>query len=267
MITSLLCMLLLASAAQARHRDGDLERIRIEGRIESIRGQIAYVRDDCGATFRVHLGPAWYWDDHDYYLESGCWVTIVAWQDPFDDYCYAGEIRGDDFCYDLCDYRGYPRWRDRNECYSTWRPTRSFFEICFVINAPVWHCDRPRHRDHHGYDDCRGDRPRHRSWYSDNDDRDHHRGGRRDNDRGRRHDLGDNSGGTTNPPRAGFNSQVEIPRYTEKQPSRRDGGGSFRIEKPRAAEKVRVNTESRSKSGGNYNRKSSSSTSKTYARK
>ncbi len=144
LLSGLLCVLLTTSLATARQRDNDgLERIRIEGRIESIRGQIAYIRDDCGTTFNVHLGPAWYWEDRGYRLRSDCSVTVIAWQDPFDDYCYAGEIRGRDFCYDLCDSRGYPRWSDREQCHDTWRPTRSFFDINFVIGGPVWHCAPP----------------------------------------------------------------------------------------------------------------------------
>lgn len=178
MLTGLLCILIMTGMASARDRD--LERIRIEGRIESIRGQTAYVRDDCGTRFSVHLGPAWYWEDCGYRLRSNCDVTIIAWQDRDDDYCYAGEIRGRDFCYDLCDSRGYPRWSDREQCHDTWRPTRAFFDINFVIGGPVWHCNPPRHHDHdnhHGHhgdwnrghdrdrdrDHC-GNKPERRTW-------------------------------------------------------------------------------------------------------
>ena len=144
LLTTLLSVLLIASAANARYRDNYLERITIEGRIESIRGQIAYVEDEYGESFRVHLGPAWYWDERDYFLRSGSYVTIIAWQDRYDDYCYAGEIRGRDFCYDLCDSRGYPRWSNRDDCGRDWRPTRSYFDIHFVFGRQSWNCAPPR---------------------------------------------------------------------------------------------------------------------------
>lgn len=299
LFTSLLCMLLIATTAQARNNNGYLERIRIEGRVESIRGQIAYVEDDCGVTFRVHLGPAWYWDERNYFLSSGSWVSIVAWQDPYDDYCYAGEIRGRDFCYDLCDSYGYPRWRERDNCYSGWRPTRSFFEICFVIGGPAWHCgnhDRYHHCDHR----CDNGR---RRWYSDDrhhgggrghdydDDRGHTREGRRhvseNNDRGSNPPAGgggnyyqvekprDNSGGGSKP---GGKIQVEKPRDNSNRDSKssgsyqvtkpRDNGGSKpNVSKPNNSSNSRVSKPSRSNNVTKPSRTEKSSSNKTWARK
>lgn len=232
LLASLIGVLIIASTAQARHSDGYLERIVIEGYVESIRGQVAYVEDDCGITFRVHLGPAWYWDERNFFLHSGSYVTIIAWQDPYDDYCYAGEIRGRDFCYDLCDGRGYPRWYDRHQCVTGWRPTRSFFDICFVITVPIWY-------DHH---------PHHRYWRSDCDDdwrydhrrhwRDHDRGHDRDGRRGGgRYSAGGDDSRDDKPVGGGFNAQVEKPRYFEKQPAGGNGGNSIRIDKPRSSDK------------------------------
>lgn len=240
LLTSLLGMLLIASTAQARHSDGYLNRIVIEGYVESIRGQVAYVADDCGITFRVHLGPSWYWDERDYFLRSGSWVTIVAWQDPYDDYCYAGEIRGRDFCYDLCDGRGYPRWYDRHQCHTGWRPTRVFFDVCFVFNSPVWHANHPHHR--YWRNDCDDDwgRDHRRHWRDDDRDRDGRRGG------GRYSSGGDND--HYDKPIGGFNSQVEKPRYVEKNPGRGDGGNNYKVEKPRTTDMPRGSI------GGNSNK-------------
>lgn len=227
LFTSLLCMLLIATTSQARHRDNDLVRIRIEGRIESIRGQIAYIEDDCGEVFRVELGPAWYWDEHDYFLRSGCYVTVIAWQDTYDDYCYAGEIRGRDFCYDLCDSRGYPRWSNRDDCHSNWRPTRAFFDICFVIGSPRWYCAPPRHHYSRG-NDCNNDRGRGHdrnhggNWERgrDNDgDRDG-REGRRDNDRGGRSNVKESGDRNNSPERGGF-AHVTKPAQKEKSPTKK----------------------------------------------
>ena len=282
MITSLLCMLLLASTAQARHNDGYLDRIRIEGRIESIRGQIAYVEDDCGATFRVHLGPAWYWDDHDYYLRSGMWVSIVAWQDPYVDYCYAGEIRGRDFCYDLCDSRGYPRWQNENDCYVDWRPTRSFFNICFVITTrPAWYCESPRYHGRYR-DGCDNDR---RRWHRDDRDHDRHGGGRWDNDddngntrEGRRHVSDGNSPGS-NPPAGGSGyNQIEKPRdnggrndkpggQIQVYKPRNDGGSKPNVSKSRDYSSSRSSKPSRSNKVTKPSRTEKSKTTKTWARK
>ncbi|MBK6911762.1 MAG: hypothetical protein IPH10_12670 [bacterium] len=263
--TALLCTALLTTAASARHSD-DLDRIRIEGRIESIRGQIAYIEDDCGETFRVHLGPQWYWDDRDYYLRSGWYVTVIAWQDPYEDYCYAGEIRGRDFCYDLCDSRGYPRWRNDDGCYSGWRPTRSFFEIYFVIGDPLWHCSHHRHYSLCS-DACWHDGPRHRRWYS-HDDRDHDRhgrDGRRDHGGGGRFSDNDDRGGSG----SGEDVKIVKPRSSDRIPGGESKGGSnYKIEKPRKIEKSHVSTRSSSsRANTKSERKVQVKSEKSYARK
>lgn len=285
LFTSLLCMLLIAGTAQARQRGDDLERIRIEGRVESIRGQIAYVREDCGDLYRVQLGPAWYWDDNDYYLRSGSYVTIIAWRDYYDGLCYAGEIRGHDFCYDLCDSRGFPRWSDIDYCDNGWRPTRSYFNIHFVIGGSFWHCHRPHYTYYRPwYAGCYDDHSWHRSWHSSdhgrehwrdrdrNDDRDNdRRGGRRDHNGGGGYNYGDNDRRNDSPAGGGHNATVERPRNVEKNPSdydRGDKNSSVRVEKPRSVEKKRVSIESRSsKSVSKPARKESSSSKRNLTRK
>lgn len=297
LLTSLLCMLLLASAAQARYRDGDdLTRIRIEGYVESIRGQVAYVRDDCGTTFRVHLGPAWYWEDHDYRLYSGSYVEIVAWMDYDEDYCYAGEIRGRNFCFDLCDSYGFPRWSDRDYCDATWRPSRSFFSIHFVIGGHFWHCYRPTYVHYRPwYDGCTSFHYSHRTWHSREHERDHRRDhGRWDDDHGRggnddrrggRRDTGGGGGNNYGSddsryePRVGVigngnSSEIVKPRSEVTKPEKRrndDSGSKVRIEKSRTTEKSRASSNSRSKSSSKSSTKSSrgssSKSDKSYARK
>jgi hypothetical protein len=295
LLTSLLCMLLFAAAAQARYRDGDdLARIRIEGYVESIRGQIAYVRDDCGTTFRVHLGPAWYWEDHDYRLYSGTYVEIVAWMDYDEDYCYAGEIRGRNYCFDLCDSYGFPRWSDREYCDAGWRPTRSFFSIHFVIGGDFWHCYRPTYVYYRPwYDGCTSYHYSHRTWHSRDhdhgrdhgrwDDNDHGRGGDYDHRGGRR----DNGGGGNNygnddtrydsrvgVAEGGNNSKIVLPRNEVKQPEKprtKESVSKVCIEKSRSSEKSRAGSSSRNKSSYKTSTKSSrgsvSKSEKSYARK
>ncbi len=281
LLTGLLCTLLIASAAQARSRDGDLERIRIEGYVESIRGQIAYIEDDCGELYRVHLGPAWYWEDQGYRLRSGIYVTIIAWQDRYDDYCYAGEIRGRNFTYDLCDSYGFPRWSDRDYCERDWRPTRSFFNIHFVIGGQFWHCHRPYYFHYRPwYAGCYDRHDWHRHWRSGHhgrdDDRgrdrgrDDDRGGRRDNNGGGGYNYGDNDNRKDTPAGGGFNVQIEKPRYIEKSPRKDNDRRSFstRVEKPRTVEKAPSKVSSRSsKSATKSSRKETTSTKKTWARK
>ncbi len=272
LLASLLGMLLIATTAQARHNDGYLDRIRIEGRIESIRGQIAYVEDDCGVTFRVHLGPSWYWDDHDYYLRSGMWVSIVAWQDPYDDYCYAGEIRGRDFCYDLCDSRGYPRWQNQTDCYVDWRPTRSFFDICFVITTrPAWYCESPRYHRRHWDNGCDNDR---RRWHRYDRDHDRHGGGRWDNDdndhgntrEGRRH-FSDGNGPGSNPPAGGDWGYNQIEKPRDNGGRNEKPGGQIQVYKPRDNSGQRDSKPSRNYDSKKSSRSEKSTTTKTWARK
>ncbi|MCB1058753.1 MAG: hypothetical protein KDB65_00850 [Calditrichaeota bacterium] len=296
LLTSLLCMLVIATAAQARYRDDDLARIRIEGYVESIRGQIAYVRDDCGTMFRVHLGPAWYWDDRDYRLYSGSYVSIVAWMDYEEDYCYAGEIRGRDFCYDLCDSNGFPRWSDRDYCETAWRPTRSLFSIHFVFGGTFWHCYRPTYVHYRPwYVGCYNDHYTHRTWHPDHGrdrdrdhgrDRDHDRGGDYDQRGGRRDSGGGNNYGSDdsrNDSRGGivkgdYDSRIVKPRTEVTKPETRKsekGVNKVRVEKTRTSEKTRVSSTTRSKSSSKSSAKSSSKSSrgnsskvdKSFARK
>lgn len=176
LLLGLFAVLALSSLALADHRGRDMERIRIEGTIESIRGQVAYVRDECGERFRVHLGPDWYWDDMGWRIRSGSFVSIWAWMDYDDDYCYADEIRYDGHCYELCDSRGYPRWADQSCCDRSWRPSRIDFDLIF--------CAPRHHYSHHDYNWSDRHHDRH-DWHDGrrgNDcdrDRDRDRGGRR----------------------------------------------------------------------------------------
>ncbi|MCB9357416.1 MAG: hypothetical protein H6505_02495 [Calditrichaeota bacterium] len=253
-LAALLGVLLMAGNAFARY-DDDLERIRIEGRITSIRGQVAYVRDDCGIVFRVHLGPEWYWRDNHYYLHSGWRVRVIAWQDPYEDFCYAEEIRGDDFCYDLCDNYGFPRWQTYEECDYGWRPTRSFFTFWFIICEPSWRYS------HHHYWQCHvdywHDHPHYRTWYS-NYGRDHDRHGRRDHDGGR---FANEDSGRDKIPLVGgndYDSQIVKPRSTEKSP-----GGSIQKKESGKSQKSYSSKKEKSDSKSSYTKPSSKSSGKS----
>lgn len=75
-------------------------------------------------------------------------------------------------------------------------------------------------------------------------------------------------------PIGGFNSQVEMPRYSEKRPGNDDNGGkSYKVEpryseKPRYMDKPRENHGSgSSKSVTKSYRKENKASNKTYARK
>ena len=161
----------LATTSQAapRYRDrsstdpgNDLERISIRGKVESISGQKALVVTEKGARVTVHLGPQSYWREKGYNLRRGVDVTVDGWGEIDDEdggYCYAGEISGDGFFFDLSDSQGYPRWADENDYYDGWQPSLDFY-IGYYGWSPTWswYGQPPRFWRHWYY------RPHYRYW-------------------------------------------------------------------------------------------------------
>jgi hypothetical protein len=166
--------LLLASTviAAPRHRErystdpgNDVDRIHVKGKIESISGQKALLITDQGSKITIHLGPQHYWREKGYNLHTGAIVDVSGWGELYDEdggYCYAAEISGDGFFFDLADSHGYPRWADRDEYFEEWHPTIDYYEIYYGASPWYW-CPPPRfwhHRPHHFYGPRHGYNPR-----------------------------------------------------------------------------------------------------------
>jgi hypothetical protein len=131
----------------------DLERVHVKGKVEAITGQKALVVTDQGDKVTVHLGPQRFWRERGYNLRSGASIEVSGWGELYDEdggYCYAAEIRGNGFFFDLADSRGYPRWMDDEEYGDDWRPSLDRCETYY--GAPPWYWGPPPrywHRPHH----------------------------------------------------------------------------------------------------------------------
>ena len=176
--------LAMTGVATAERRD--LQRKRVEGVVESMNGQQAFIRTDQGARVGVRLGPESFWRERGYRLRSGSRVTVDGWWDPGEsDWYFAGSIGGPGFYFELSNDDGIPYWVNDDDYYygSGWGPCCETYDVWYgchpypdLYTPPppppryyfYW---GPRWRYYHPYRHYY-DRGWHRGW-----DRGHHEGG------------------------------------------------------------------------------------------
>jgi len=193
----------------------NLQGTEIQGFVQTVVNQEAYVRTDDGQEIRVQLGPQSYWDERGYYLPEGDYVRMEVWYDPYGytDWYFAGEIWGPGFHFVLTNSYGVPYWviaRDdyyyslgyRASCvsYMVWFDCPPMYFVYVILPPPPWYYTcyyGPRWRGHHT------EWHRHGSDYGDRsgwDGRDG-RGGRRTGYNGGPRGQRQENGGKYVPPR------------------------------------------------------------------
>ena len=71
----ILCAL---SWAEKPHCGCYQERVVIRGRVVEIKHPIALVAGEDGKTYRIRLGPYWFWKEKGYRLKEGLFVRVVG---------------------------------------------------------------------------------------------------------------------------------------------------------------------------------------------
>jgi len=129
--------LLMAGVATAQRRD--LQRKHVEGVVESIQGQQAFIRTDAGARVGLRLGPESFWRERGYRLRSGARVAVDGWCNPDEsDWYFAGSISGPDFNFELSNDEGIPYWVGDDDYYygAGWGPCAESYDTWYGC-APV----------------------------------------------------------------------------------------------------------------------------------
>jgi hypothetical protein len=135
------------STSSARLADArpKMRHERLVGRVESVRGPVAYVRVPSGRRVRVLMGPESYWEYRGYELRPGAEVSVYGWSDPGEssDLFFAGSISGPGFSFSLTNGAGVPVWVTDYEYTSGWYPTYDVYERWY---GPSYHYVRPAPR-------------------------------------------------------------------------------------------------------------------------
>jgi hypothetical protein len=150
--------------------ENDLKRTTVTGKIESIQGSRATLKNQRGENITVNLGPQWYWQEKGYNLREGCEVTVSGWGNTWDDdggFMFAGSIWGPGFSFELWNSEGYPRWADDRDYYHGWQPDYGWCDN-------QWRCEPPRYSQHY-YRPCPPPPPRNYCWTPPRHHYDHYR--------------------------------------------------------------------------------------------
>lgn len=138
------------SSPSSKEQQAPLRKQRVEGRVESIKGQTATIKTREGRRVDVNLGPKDYWDRKGYELKEGQPVTVDGFcSDGNDGPFFAGGIWGPGFHFEMTNDRGYPYWADPDGWYDGWYPRVDYYAYYwglprhYYYGAPPWFWGAP----------------------------------------------------------------------------------------------------------------------------